>query len=225
MQQQAQNNQTQNSQLRYAGSRSRMTDDRRSPLAAPEEIPRPSEIGVPVPQPTKTDAIPGGWEEDVLGLLTHFDAQESAMLALKSLLQDLGAAGAENEDTRRLRIRMDAATDLCLRLDSDCRLIVDQLAERMQMPQEDFAVRHLIAAVHEHNAEMGQSLRLARQRLLKLSAQVRRISATTAWILSGYREIRQAVFQQASGVADSDRYDASGRKSVAPDSPRYGTRS
>ena len=220
MQQQPQNN-----QFRYAGSRSRMTDDRRSPLAAPEETPRPSEIGVTVPHATNTDAITGGWEDEVQRLLAHFDAQESAMLALKSLLEDLGAAGAENEDTRRLRIRMDAATDLCVRLDSDCRLIVDQLAERMQIPPKDFAIRHLITAVHEHKPELGQSLRLARQRLLRLSAQVRRISATTAWILSGYREIRQSVFQQASGVADSDRYDASGRKSVAPDSLRYGTRS
>ncbi len=220
MQQQSQNN-----QLRYTGSRSRMMDVRRSPLAAPEEIPRTSEMGVTVPRPTKTDVIPGGWEEDVLRLLAHFDAQESAMLALKSLLQDLGAVGAENEDTRRLRIRMDAATELCRRLDSDCRLIVQQLAERMQIPLEDFVVHHLISAVHEHNTELGHSLRMARQRLLKLTSQVRRISATTAWILSGYREIRQAVFQQAGGVTDSDRYDASGRKSVTPESLRYGTRS
>ena len=150
MQQQSQNN-----QLRYTGSRSRMMDVRRSPLAAPEEIPRTSEMGVTVPRPTKTDVIPGGWEEDVLRLLAHFDAQESAMLALKSLLQDLGAVGAENEDTRRLRIRMDAATELCRRLDSDCRLIVQQLAERMQIPLEDFVVHHLISAVHEHNTGIG----------------------------------------------------------------------
>jgi hypothetical protein len=167
----------------------------------------------------------GGWEAEVQGLLAHFDAQESAMLALKSLLQDMGTVGAENDDTRRLRIRMAAAADLCRRLDSDCRLIVQQLADRMHIPQDDFVVRHLITAVHEHSPEVARSLRMSRQRLLKLTSQVRRVSATTAWILSSYRQIRQAVFQEASGVTDSDRYDASGRKSVTPESARYGTRS
>ena len=218
-------NQSENNQLRYAGSRPRVTDDRRSPLAAPEENLGQSQTGTRDRRAPTAASASSEWMNQVQQLLVHFDAQEAAMHALNSLLQDIGTIGTEGEEARRLRLRMDTATDLCRRLDSDCRLIVQQLAEQMQLPPGDFVVRHLIAAVDQHDAETAQSLRLARRRLLQLTWQVRRTSSTTGWILAGDREIRHAVFQHTSGVTISDRYDASGRKSVTPESLRYGARS
>ncbi|HIE97643.1 MAG TPA: hypothetical protein EYG03_23435 [Planctomycetes bacterium] len=221
MQQHSQNNRLRNA----TGYRPRVTDNRNSALAPQTDIQGQSQADVRDVSPSPADSTSGGWADQVRQLLVHFDAQEAAMLALNSLLQDMGTVGADGEEARRLRVRMDAATDLCRRLDSDCRLVVQQLAERMQIAPGEFVVRHLIAAVAEHDAEMAQALRTARRRLLQLTWQVRRTSSTTGWILAGYREIRHAVFQHTSGVTNSDRYDASGRKSVAPESLRYGARS
>ncbi len=221
MQQHSQNNRL----LNATGYRPHVTDDRTSALAEQQDTQGQSQQDVRNVTLSSARSASSGWADQVQQLLVHFDAQEAAMHALNSLLQDMGAAGAAGEGARRLRLRMDAATDLCRRLDSDCRLVVQQLADRMQIPPGDFVVRHLIAAVNEHDAETAQSLRLARRRLLQVTWQVRRTSSTTGWILAGYREIRHAVFQQTSGVTNSDRYDASGRKSVTPESLRYGARS
>jgi hypothetical protein len=159
-------------------------------------------------------------------LLGHMDAQEAAMVALKSLLHDIGS-GVEDDDNERRRIfvRMDAATSLLQRLNSDYELLVEQVARKIPCPVEELSLRRLADALERDRPELAKGFRDSRRRLLRLQWQISRISATSAWILSERRRIRHAAFQYTSGLMDSERYDASGRNSLSPDSMRYGTRS
>ncbi len=161
----------------------------------------------------------------VQALLTHFDAQEAALLAFKSLLVDIGNSQDEDAEQRRLRVRIDAASDLCSRLNQDCGLLVQTAAAAFGIPSADFSVRHLVRLYENTEPTLAQALRESRRRLLRLTRQVRGISANTAWILSERRQIRHAVFQHVGGEVASDRYDSSGRLSMSPDSVKFNARS
>lgn len=164
-------------------------------------------------------------QHHVQSLLRHFDAQEAAMLAFKSLLVDIGNSPEDDVSHRNLRIRIDAASDLCQRLNQDATLLIQTAAAAFGIPQTDFSVRHLIRLYDVSAPVIAQSLRESRRRLLRLTRQIQGISANTAWVLSEKRQIRQAVFQHVGGEVASDRYDASGRRSMSADSVKFNARS
>lgn len=161
----------------------------------------------------------------VQSLLSHFDAQERALLAFKSLLIDIGRSDDDETNRRKLRQRIDAAGELCTRLRNDCNLIIQQLSATLGHPAGDITARQLIALLQPLRPELADSLRMARRRLLRLTWQIQRISGSTAWVLSEQQSIRKSVFEFAGGVSDSERYNAAGRKQIAPESFRYGARS
>ena len=161
----------------------------------------------------------------VQSLLRHFDAQEAAMLAFKSLLIDIGNSEEDDVAQRRLRVRIDAASDLCQRLNQDATLLIQTAAAAFGIPVQDFSIRHLIRLYETSTPPLAQSLRESRRRLLRLTRQVRSISTNTAWVLSERRQIRHAVFQHVGGEVASDRYDASGRLSMSADSVKFNARS
>ena len=169
--------------------------------------------------------LPKPEPSDVQQLLGHLDAQEAAMLALKSLLQDIGREAMEHTRDRRLRVRMDAATELCQRLDADCHLLMERLAVSMHMEPGQLSVRSISAAIRPFDQELAVALNHARDRLIRLARQIHRVAQTTGWLLQSQTQIHRLAFQTASGQTDSERYDASGKKAVPPDSLRYGTRS
>lgn len=157
-------------------------------------------------------------------LLAHFDAQEAAMLALKSLLHDIGM-NFEEDDSRNFTVRIHAATDLLRRLDHDCGLLLARLADTTDFSNGTVTIRRLIAAFEQADPETAETLRRCRRRLLSLRWQVERVAASSSWVISEERRIRHTVFHEAAGMTDSQRYDSSGRTSLSPDSLRFGTRS
>ncbi|MCA9086267.1 MAG: hypothetical protein KDA81_19550 [Planctomycetaceae bacterium] len=183
------------------------------------EAARPS-VGKVVPEPLRKPAI-----DDVRQLLAHLDAQEAGMLALKNLLQDLGNSAIQRNTDRRLRTRMDAAEELFGRLNSDCVLIVERIAESVRLPTAELSIRRIIELVRPFDAELSNSLTESRHRLIRVVRQVHQVSQTTSWIISSQRQRNQIEFQLATGRSDSERYDSTGRMAVNPESVRFGTRS
>lgn len=163
--------------------------------------------------------------EDIDPLLSHLDAQEAAMVALKSLLMDLPTEPADDTRRRNLRTRIDAASELCTRLNHDCALLLRQLAAKCSVEPQHLLIRHLIDAFQVRAPDVAVSLRNARQRIARLGWQIQRTSSTSAWILAEDRSIRHAAFECAAGSSDPDRYDASGKKSISSAALRYGARS
>ena len=168
---------------------------------------------------------PSALSEQVQSLLSHMDSQEASMLALKSLLIDVANLPKAEADRRKFRRRIEAASDLCRSLQDDSALIIETLSKSCGKTPDTFSVRHLIAIFDKDDPQVAQAIRQARRRLLRLTWQISRISANTAWILSEDQNIRSISLEEKSGTSDSQRYDASGRKQLSPDSVRYGARS
>ncbi|MEQ9408596.1 MAG: hypothetical protein RIK87_12750 [Fuerstiella sp.] len=179
---------------------------------------------MPTPHDNHSSVSDSFRRADVDRLLSHLDAQEAALLALKNLLVDVGRDPDDDAQRRRLKVRMDAADQLCSGLVSDCDLLLRTLARSCGRSPEQFSIRDVIRSVGG-NSGLAQQLREARRRLLRLTWQVQRVSESTAWVLSERQRVRHAVFEMAGGQAASDRYDASGRKALSTDALRYGRRS
>ena len=190
------------------------------PVASGNSEAARSSGGKVVPEPLRKPAI-----DDVRQLLAHLDAQEAGMLALKNLLQDLGNSAIQRNTDRRLRTRMDAAEELFGRLNSDCVLIVERIAESVRLPTAELSIRRIIELVRPFDAELSNSLTESRHRLIRVVRQVHQVSQTTSWIISSQRQRNQIEFQLATGRSDSERYDSTGRMAVNPESVRFGTRS
>ena len=163
--------------------------------------------------------------DGVNSLLSHLDAQEAAMLAVRSLLMDVSDVSGDENQQRQLRTRIDAASDLCSRLRNDSVVILQKVAEQLNCSMDDFSIRKLITAIEPQSPSLAESLRQARRRLLRLTWQLNRISASTAWILSEEQSIRSQLTEYLGGAVSSDRYTAHGRKRMTPESVRYGARS
>lgn len=163
--------------------------------------------------------------ETVQPLLTHFDSQEAALLAMKSLLADIGNHSDDAEATRTLMTRISAATELMSKLDSDASLILQQIADAAGFPREKISARALIKYFDLYDAPTADAIRASRSRLLRLKSQLERVAAGSGWIISERRRFRHIVLQAATGIADSDRYDKSGKMALSPESIQLGTRS
>ncbi|MCA9051226.1 MAG: hypothetical protein KDA89_20960 [Planctomycetaceae bacterium] len=163
--------------------------------------------------------------QDAQQLLSHLDAQEAAMLALKNLLRDIGREAVEPQADRRLRQRMQAAADLCGKLDADCRLLVERIGTVLKIPSDQLLLRRVAAVIRSYDPELSRSLSDARRRLLQLAQQIHQTFLTTGWLLQNQHQRYQVLLEIATGHTASDRYDATGRKSVVPNTIRYGTRS
>ena len=120
---------------------------------------------------------------------------------------------------------MDAAEELFGRLNSDCVLIVERIAESVRLPTAELSIRRIIELVRPFDAELSNSLTESRHRLIRVVRQVHQVSQTTSWIISSQRQRNQIEFQLATGRSDSERYDSTGRMAVNPESVRFGTRS
>lgn len=158
-------------------------------------------------------------------LLAHFDAQEAAMLALKSLLYDIGLHPDDSSHVRQLHVRMNAATDLLQRLDHDLKLLIQQVSAAAGDSKNMVTIGELIRLFDSRDSVTAEALRSGRRRLLNLRWQIGRVAASSGWVVAEERRRRHAVFQHASGLADSDRYDSSGQAALSPDSLRFGARS
>ena len=175
---------------------------------------------------TSSRSFPAGLGiESVQPLLAHFDAQEAALLALKSLLTDIGRSTGETENTRDLMARMAAASELLTRLQQDINVILQDLTEALAVPAEEFSIRTLIRHFDRVDRPTAEALRGSRSRLLRLRWQTGRIAAGSGWIISEQRRFCHTILQCAAGASDSDRYDSSGRMAITPDAMKFRTRS
>lgn len=155
-------------------------------------------------------------------LLVHLDSQEAAMLAVRSLLTDMAAEDLATTDRRRLKTRLDAATQLSKKLAAERDQIVAEIAAHTQTPGESFSLSLLAQYV---SPALRPQLSAARQRVSRLAMQLSRQSATVRLIQGEERRINTVVYQLATGMSGSDRYDASGRKSVQPAPVHFDVRS
>jgi len=155
-------------------------------------------------------------------LLVHLDSQEAAMLAIRSLLSDMAAENLSTTDHRRLKTRLDAATQLTQKLSGERSHILQEIAAHVPDSVQDLCLSKLAALVSD---ELRPQITAARQRLSHLAMQLSRQTATVRLIQGEERRINAVAYQLATGMVGSDRYDASGRKSVQPASVHFDVRS
>lgn len=154
--------------------------------------------------------------------LVHLDAQESALLAMSSLLDDIAREGVDVADKRRFRTRVEAACELCTKLQSDRRHIVAVISQRLATPAETVSIGLLMNMV---SADVYATLRDARHRLNRLFQRIQRTLATASWVVAETHEINSMILQALIGVPNSERYDSSGQKASYAGSLRYRARS
>jgi Na+/phosphate symporter len=155
-------------------------------------------------------------------LLVHLDSQEAAMLAIRSLLTDMASENLSTADRRRLKTRLDAATQLTQKLNAERSQILAEIASHVPDLTEELRLSQLAAYVSKN---LRPSIAAARQRLSHLATQLSRQSATVRLIQGEERRINSMAYQLATGMVGSDRYDASGRKSVQPAAVHFDVRS
>ncbi|MEZ6061516.1 MAG: hypothetical protein R3C19_14315 [Planctomycetaceae bacterium] len=155
-------------------------------------------------------------------LVAHLEAQEAALLAFRSLLHDLATQPLSQMDRRRLKARLDASGTLSERLHDDRELLLDEASASLRIPVDAITLSVIIAALP---AEHAGVLAGARRRLQRVARQVQRQIATVDWILSEERHLNFLIYQLLGGERDSERYDASGRRTVQQASLRFGATS
>jgi len=155
-------------------------------------------------------------------LLVHLDSQEAAMLAIRSLLTDMAGEDLSTADRRRLKTRLDAATELTQKLNAERGHILAEIAAHVPELTDELRLSQLAAWV---SPKLRPSIAAARQRLSHLATQLSRQSATVRLIQGEERRINAVAYQLATGMVGSDRYDASGRKSVQPAAVHFDVRS
>jgi hypothetical protein len=146
-------------------------------------------------------------------LLVHLDSQEASMLAIRSLLSDMAGENLSTADRRRLKTRLDAATQLTHQLGADRGRILHEIAAHLPGSPQDLSLSQVAAVV---SSDLRPLLTAARQRVSRLAMQLSRQTATVRLIQGEERRINTIAYQLATGMVGSDRYDASGRKSVQP---------
>ena len=152
-------------------------------------------------------------------LVVHLEGQEAALLAFRSLLQDLGRQSLVDMDQRRLKARLDASAELAERLVLDRELILSDLCRMLNIPLASLTLSQLITRLPVAAAD---ELAAARRRLQRVIRQMQRQVATVQWILAEERQLNFLVYQLLGGGQDSDRYDASGRRTVQQAALRFG---
>ncbi len=161
-------------------------------------------------------------DNEVRRLLAHLDSQEAAMLAIRSLLSDMAAENLASADRRRLKTRLEAAMQLTKKLEAERNQILNEITAHLPVRQEDVCLSRLAEFV---SADLRPQVSAARQRVSHLATQLSRQSATVRLIHGEERRINMVAYQLATGMEGSDRYDASGRKSVQPASVQFDVRS
>jgi hypothetical protein len=154
-------------------------------------------------------------------LLVHLDSQEAAMLAIRSLLSDMAGESLETADRRRLKTRLEAATQLTNKLGREREQILLEIAVHMQPTKEKLCLSQLAAVVSKG---LRPQITAARQRVSHLAMQLSRQTATVRLIQGEERRINSVAYQLATGMVGSDRYDASGHKSVQPSAIHFDVR-
>ena len=155
-------------------------------------------------------------------LLVHLDSQEAAMLAIRSLLSDMATEELATTDRRRLKTRLDAAMQLTKKLGLERDRILGEIAAHLNVPKEDLSLGRLAQFV---SPDLRPQLSAARGRVSHLAMQLSRQTATVRLIQGEERRINIVAYQLATGMVGSDRYDASGHKSVQPTPVRFDVRS
>ncbi len=146
-------------------------------------------------------------------LLVHLDSQEASMLAIRSLLSDMAGENLSTADRRRLKTRLDAATQLTHQLGADRGRILHEIAAHLPGSPQDLSLSQVAAVV---SSDLRPLLTAARPRVSRLAMQLSRQTATVRLIQGEERRINTIAYQLATGMVGSDRYDASGHKSVQP---------
>ncbi len=155
----------------------------------------------------------GDIDQEVQRLLKHLDSQEAAMLAIRSLLSDMASESLSVTDRRRLRTRLDAAQDLTRRLNLEREQILEDIACRVPGIPRPLRISQLVPRVSE---PLRPALAAARRRLRQLAARLSRQSAMVRIIQGEERRINAVAYQMATGMVGSERYDATGLKTVQP---------
>ena len=146
-------------------------------------------------------------------LLVHLDSQEASMLAIRSLLSDMAGENLSTADRRRLKTRLDAATQLTHKLGAERSQILHEIAAHLPSSPQELTLSQVAAVVSD---DLRSQMTAARQRVSRLAMQLSRQTATVRLIQGEERRINTIAYQLATGMVGSDRYDASGRKSVQP---------
>lgn len=155
-------------------------------------------------------------------LLVHLDSQEAAMLAIRSLLADMAAENLSTTDRRRLKTRLEAAMELTHKLGAERQQILGQISAHLPGNPQDLSLSSLATVV---SSDLRPQMIAARQRVSHLAMQLSRQTATVRLIQGEERRINTLAYQLATGMVGSDRYDASGRKSVQPAAVHFDVRS
>ena len=162
------------------------------------------------------------YPEHLRALLVHVDAEEVSLRNTMQLLKDLPVSSVDETEQRELRLRIDQALNHAEFLLQNRLKVIGQLSHYLGIAPENVS----FSALLPYAVPAAVALLIpARQRLQRLVHQVRILANSAAWIVNESRRIQLTILESLPGTVSSNRYDASGQRSLNPASLRFETRS
>jgi len=160
--------------------------------------------------------------EHVQALLAHIDVEEVALRKVRTLLEQLPADAEDLERHREFRAKLEAAMADAAQLAEQRTIILGHTGRLSGLKPEQLSLSALICRA---SSKALPSLVSAQRRLRRIVRQIQSLSSVVGWVLNESRTVQLTVIQALTGEVNSDRYTASGRKSLDPTTVRFETRS
>lgn len=163
--------------------------------------------------------------EHLRELLRHVDAEEISLRNTLQLLQAVPAMSRSADETERreMRLRIEQSLQHAALLSHNRARVMTGLAKHLSIPAADI---NFSALLPYSSPAAVQLIIPARRRLQSLVRQVSALVQSVSWVINESQRIFLSIFESLPGTApSSDRYDATGQKSLNPALFRFETRS
>ncbi len=160
--------------------------------------------------------------EHLRGLLVHVDAEEVSLRNMLRLLEEIPVQATDELLQREMRLRIEQSLQHAALLAQNRSKVMAALGQLLRIAPKDVSFSALLPFASSPALAL---LVPARQRLQRIVRQLRMLVNSVAWVVSESRRIHLTVFESLPGTVGSDRYDASGQRSLNPASFRFEIRS
>lgn len=155
-------------------------------------------------------------------LLAHVDSEEACLRSLSRLLKDVPLTLVEDDALRTRRVAMNELLKQAEQLEERRRRVLIHTGRLIGIEPDRVTFSRLI---RQSEASAAAVLVPAQHRLQRVVRELQMLSASVGWIIAETRSINSTVLFEVMGEVTSDRYNASGQRSLDPSGVRFETRS
>ncbi|MCA9061448.1 MAG: hypothetical protein KDA96_00235 [Planctomycetaceae bacterium] len=159
--------------------------------------------------------------EDLKYLTVHLDAEEVALVRMRTLLEEVPLHGVSATQVREFRLQADEMARKNEQILWQRQLVFRHLAQLLNITPAEITLSLVLSRCSPDAAPIVTA---ARARLLRLVRQTQVLSRTMTWILNESRDINQLILEYATGTISSERYDSRGQRSGESTSVQLGMR-